>query len=72
MQNQTLTCRACKRPSLDLILSFGRTPLADRLVTGEQLAEPDLTAPLDLVFCPQCTLVQISETVSPEILFGED
>lgn len=72
MRSQTLTCRACKHSGLELILSFGRTPLADRLVTGEQLAEPDLTAPLDLVFCPHCALVQISETVPPEILFGQD
>jgi hypothetical protein len=27
--------------------------------------------PLELVFCPQCTLVQINETVSPEKLFRE-
>jgi len=31
-----------------------------------------LTAPLDLVFCSNCTLVQITESVSPEILFCED
>jgi SAM-dependent methyltransferase len=72
MQSKLPTCRACKQIGLELILSFGRTPLADRLVTGEQLTEPDLTAPLDLAFCPNCALVQITQTVSPEILFGED
>ena len=46
--------------------------LADRLLTKEQLAQPELTAQLDLVFCPMCTLVQITESVSPEILFCED
>ena len=30
------------------------------------------TAPLDLAFCPSCALVQITETVPPEILFGRD
>jgi SAM-dependent methyltransferase len=53
-------------------LSFGNTPLADRLVTELQLEQQELTAPLDLVFCPNCTLVQITETVPPEILFCED
>jgi SAM-dependent methyltransferase len=72
MKNQILTCRACERVGLELILSFGCTPLADRLLTAEQLAETELTAPLDLAFCPNCTLVQITETISPEILFGED
>ena len=67
-----LTCRSCGRPGLESIISFGRTPLADRLLTSEQLEEPELTSPLDLVFCPDCTLVQITETVSPKILFDEN
>ena len=64
-------CRSCENNDLELIISFGETPLADRLLTKDQLVEPELKAPLDLVFCPDCSLVQISETVSPEILFGE-
>ncbi len=72
MNNSQLICRSCGHTNLELILSFGRTPLADRLLTAEQLEEPELTAPLDLVFCSNCTLVQITESVSPEILFGED
>src|SRR3990172_9459694 len=66
-------CRSCDHRPLETVLSFGHTPLADRLLTAEQVREGgDLTAPLDLAFCPQCTLVQITETVSPEVLFGED
>jgi SAM-dependent methyltransferase len=53
-------------------MSFGNTPLADRLLTEAQLKEPEIIAPLDLVFCHECTLVQITESISPEILFGED
>ncbi len=66
------TCRSCGHSPLELILSLGRTPLANRLLTAEQLKEPEMSVPLDLAFCPRCTLVQITETVSPEILFGED
>jgi SAM-dependent methyltransferase len=33
---------------------------------------PEITAPLDLVFSPSGSLVHISETVSPEILFGPE
>lgn len=54
------------------IIAFGETPLADRLVNAEQVDRDDLTAPLTLVFCPQCSLVQILETVKPQILFGEE
>jgi SAM-dependent methyltransferase len=41
-------------------------------LTKDQLESPELTAPLDLAFCPNCSLVQITETVPPEILFCQD
>ncbi|MGI9534361.1 MAG: class I SAM-dependent methyltransferase [Thermodesulfobacteriota bacterium] len=72
MSEKITNCRSCGNEKLELIISFGETPLADRLLTKDQLVEPELKAPLDLVFCPNCSLVQISETVSPEILFCED
>ena len=65
-------CRSCGKAKLELILSLGQTPLADRLLTVHQINLPELTAPLNLVFCHHCALVQIAETVLPEILFGED
>ncbi len=70
--SSTQVCRSCGHPSLEMILSLGWTPIADRLLTKDQLGQPELTAPLDLAFCPQCTLVQITESISPEILFCED
>lgn len=84
MQNQTLgmtqlapyriepVCRSCGSGVLQKIMSFGQTPLADRLVTAVQLNDPDLVAPLDLYFCPGCSLVQISATVEPDVLFGQN
>ncbi len=66
------SCRSCGDHPLQPILSFGVTPLADRLVTEDQLQQPDITAPLDLVFCPSCSLVQITATVDPAVLFGGD
>jgi SAM-dependent methyltransferase len=50
-------------------MSFGRTPIADALLTDEQLKLPELSVPLNLAFCPKCALVQITETVDPEVLF---
>jgi SAM-dependent methyltransferase len=66
------TCLSCGNSNLDQIISFGYTPLADNLLTKEQLDLPEYTAPLDLAFCPQCSLVQITEKVPPEILFCQD
>ncbi len=62
-------CRSCGSANLETILAFGETPLADRLLTADQLDQPELTAPLTLVFCHDCALAQIKETVDPEILF---
>ena len=65
-----LNCRACGERGLSPILSLGHMPLANALLTDDQLDEPETTFPLDLVFCPSCSLVQITETVDPARLFG--
>ncbi|HZQ91805.1 MAG TPA: class I SAM-dependent methyltransferase [Terriglobales bacterium] len=64
-------CRACGGRRLEPVLSLGLTPLANRLLTREQLDEPEPRYPLDLVFCPACSLAQITETVPPEEIFRE-
>lgn len=66
-----LLCRACGSDGLAPVLSLGRTPLANSLLTEDQLMSPEAIYPLDLAFCPHCTLVQITETVPPEDLFRE-
>src|SRR2546423_7251453 len=64
-------CRSCGAAGLDLVLSLGRTPLANALLTREQLSLPEPRYPLDLAVCPACTLAQITETVPPAQLFGD-
>ncbi len=65
------SCRSCGHNDLNTVLSLGYTPLANALLTKDQLSDKEEEFPLDLVFCPVCTLVQITETVSPEKLFRE-
>ncbi len=64
-------CRSCGLTGPRTILSLGRTPLANRLLSRDQLDEPEITVPLTLAFCPGCTLVQILETVAPSVLFRD-
>jgi SAM-dependent methyltransferase len=71
MNSALPVCRSCGEAGLELVLSLGRTPLANALLTIEQLDQPEPTYPLDLAFCPHCALVQITETVPPEKLFRE-
>ena len=63
-------CRSCGATQLEKVLSLGRTPLANALLRAEDLELPEPTFPLELVFCPACALVQITETVPPEQLFS--
>ena len=64
-------CRSCGAPDLSLVLDLGVTPLANSLVREEDLGAPEPRFPLELAFCPACSLVQITETVPPEILFRD-
>jgi SAM-dependent methyltransferase len=53
------------------VLSLGQTPLANALLTEGELALPEPRYPLEVVFCSACTLVQITETVPPELMFRD-
>jgi C-methyltransferase-like protein/putative zinc binding protein/methyltransferase family protein len=70
-KQQSPGCRSCSAAELISIIDLGRTPLANALLAPEQVAEPEASYPLELVFCPACALVQITETVPPEKLFRE-
>jgi SAM-dependent methyltransferase len=65
-------CRSCRNFKLEEIISFGKTPLADALLKEEQLKLPEIKVPLTLAFCHDCSLLQIMETVNPEVLFCRD
>lgn len=69
--SQPAACRSCGYVKLQSVLSLGHTPLANALLTEQQLEHPEETYPLELVFCPQCSLVQLMESVAPEKLFRE-
>jgi len=52
-------------------MSFGEMPLANALLTEADLDRPEARFPLELAFCERCALLQITESVAPEVLFGE-
>ena len=66
-----MACRICGQIGLNPVLSLGNTPLANALLREDELAAPEAKWPLDLAWCPTCTLVQITETVPPEKLFRD-
>jgi SAM-dependent methyltransferase len=66
-----LTCRGCGASDLQIVLSLGKMPPSNALLTQDQLAEPETRYPLDLAFCPTCALAQITVSVDPAELFDE-
>lgn len=68
----TKSCRSCGSTKLHEVVNLGATPLADRLLTFDQLSEPEPKYPLTLVFCEECSLLQITETIPPEVLYCQD
>lgn len=72
MSQPDVVCRSCGHTDLDSVLDLGTTALADRMLYESQLNEPEPAFPLEVVFCPKCSLVQIMETVDPTVLFDED
>src|SRR5690348_6404413 len=69
MTSQMIACRSCGATPLQPVLSLGTTPLANALLTEVQLTQDEEKYPLELVYCAECTLVQITESVPPEKLF---
>ncbi len=65
-------CRSCGGHHLTTFLSLGDMPLSDGLRRPEDLKRPESRYPLDVAFCRDCSLVQITETVPPDELFCRD
>lgn len=67
-----MICRMCKSDNLTQFLNLGFTPPADQFLHSEQLTEPEVHYPLEVMICNECGLAQLSHIVSPEILYQHD
>ncbi len=67
----TYRCRSCGGAHLRSVIDLGETPLANALLDKSALTLPEARFPLELVFCEDCTLLQITTTVPPEQLFSD-
>jgi hypothetical protein len=64
------TCRACGEERLRRFVSLGPTPLANSFLKSPDEFEREISYPLNVYFCDECSLVQVAEVVDPRILFG--
>jgi SAM-dependent methyltransferase len=73
METTSAKCRSCQHQGLLPVLDLGISPLVDRLITQKQIIEEvEPRFPLEVAFCPACSLMQILFTVPPQMLFGSD
>ena len=63
-------CRYCDRPLDPSFLDLGSIALANSFVSREQLSENELSCPLSLTFCPQCSLIQLTHVVPADYMFS--
>lgn len=66
------TCRSCNGGNLQPVLDLGLQPLANALVEPDRVNEPEALYPLKVVFCHDCGLLQVDETVRADVLFSAD
>lgn len=65
-----VACRICGRRDLSQVLDLGVQPLANNLPPLSGAVEP-LRFPLTLMHCRACGLLQLRESVAPDLLFSE-
>jgi len=65
---QRQTCRFCEEKRLKQVLDFGLMPLAGGFLKKHEFSEEKFY-PLDLNFCEDCFLVQVSNVVPADTLF---
>jgi SAM-dependent methyltransferase len=65
-------CRSCGGHDLRVILDLGSQPIANALLSEEELDLPEARFPLRVAFCPACALLQVTETVPPDVLYRRD
>ena len=61
-------CRVCGSNNLKSVLSLGKSPLANNLLDKEDLNKEELF-PLEMMYCENCHLCQLSYVVPPEKMF---
>ncbi len=62
-------CRYCNSYLPNPFLELGSMPLANSLITTEDLDKDEFQCPLSLTFCQQCTLVQLTHAVPADLMF---
>jgi hypothetical protein len=69
--HRATACRLCGSTRMSVVLQLGPTALANSFPRHPDEFEDEQAYPLDLAFCPDCSLVQIVDEIDPEELFRD-
>jgi SAM-dependent methyltransferase len=64
-------CRFCGAPLAHTFVDLGMSPIANNILSEEQLTAMEPFFPLHALACDQCFLVQLEEFESPESIFSD-
>jgi len=63
-------CRVCNSEKLTMYLDLGMMPLANNLETTSERAKNMALYPLQVMFCEECSLSQLSVVIDPKELYS--
>jgi len=64
------SCRSCGTPLEQVFVDLGMSPLANSLLTSDDLSAPEAFYPLRALACSNCFLVQLEQYESPAAIFS--
>ena len=70
MIHERTHCRTCGSSNLKLILDLGKTALANDFLPLDEVKNYHTFLPLRVVLCPDCSLIQLADTVDPKVLYS--
>ena len=70
-ENFSNKCNFCKKPLKHLVVDLGMQPLCEERIKPEELQQMEPHYPLKVYVCDQCFLVQVPESVSPEVIYRD-
>src|SRR4051794_18601658 len=70
MIRERTNCRTSGSRNLKLVLDLGKTALANDFLAPAEVSQYTTFLPLRVVLCPDCSLVQLADTVDPKVLYS--
>ena len=65
-----MKCRICESKNLDLVFDLGNQPWGNNFLKFEEIGK-EKNYPLELLYCNNCSLSQLSYTVKKEVMFSD-